>query len=190
MESQEHARNGSGADSEFVVFVLDEQRYAIPLRQVERIVRAVDVRPLPEAPAHLQGVVNVQGRALPVVNLRRRLGLPERPIDVSDHFVIAAGLSLSLVLPVDAALGSRELSRVAEAPGFGAGHAGMGHRQTGDGAGSRASTADVMMQAPDCVRQVVPDEQGMVSILDLDHLISPESTTVDLDRGLQSVELG
>ena len=54
----------------FVVFTLDEQRYALRLSAVERIVRAVEVIPLPETPKIVIGMINVQGRVMPVVNIR------------------------------------------------------------------------------------------------------------------------
>ncbi len=71
------------------VFILDDQRYALRLSAVERIVRAVEVTSLPKAPAIVLGVINVQGQIVPVVNLRRRFRLPERDIDVNDQFIIA-----------------------------------------------------------------------------------------------------
>ena len=61
-----------------VVFTLDEQRYALHLLAVERVVRAVEVTALPEAPEIVLGVVNVKGRIVPVINVRRRFRLPER----------------------------------------------------------------------------------------------------------------
>ena len=61
-----------------VVFALDEQRYALHLLAVERVVRAVEVTALPEAPEIVLGVVNVKGRIVPVINVRRRFRLPER----------------------------------------------------------------------------------------------------------------
>lgn len=71
-----------------VVFTLDEQRYGIPLAAVERVVRIVEITPLPAAPEYLRGVINVQGEIMPVINLRHRFGLPERPDELSDQLII------------------------------------------------------------------------------------------------------
>ena len=54
--------------AQLVVFRLDERRYALPLAVVERVVRAVDVTPLPKAPPMVLGVIDVHGRVLPVLN--------------------------------------------------------------------------------------------------------------------------
>jgi purine-binding chemotaxis protein CheW len=73
----------------FVVFTLDQQYYALPLSHVERVVRAVEVTAVPNAPEVILGVVNVQGTIIPVVDLRRRFDLPRRAISLSDRLIIA-----------------------------------------------------------------------------------------------------
>lgn len=93
---------------QLVVFGLDAQRYALPLASVERIVRAVEITRLPDAPAIVLGAINVAGRVLPVLNLRRRFGLPEREIEEADQFLIAHTARGTLVLVVDEALGMLE----------------------------------------------------------------------------------
>jgi purine-binding chemotaxis protein CheW len=86
--------------AQLLVFRLDGQRYALALASVERIVRAVEVTPLPNAPAIVLGVVDVAGCVLPVLNLRRRFGLPEREIVPADQLLIArmAGRSVAVVI--------------------------------------------------------------------------------------------
>jgi len=90
---------------ELVVFRLDDQRYALRLGAVERFVRAVEVTPLPGAPAIVLGAIDVGGSVLPVLSLRRRFGLPEREVDVTDQFLIARTSSRAVALVVDEALG-------------------------------------------------------------------------------------
>jgi purine-binding chemotaxis protein CheW len=91
--------------SQLVVFRLDNQRYAMLLTAVERIVRAVEVMPLPKAPAIVLGVIDVGGRILPVLNIRRRLGLPDKEIGPADQFLIARTARRALVLVIDEAEG-------------------------------------------------------------------------------------
>ena len=75
--------------SQLVVFTLDDQRYALRLPSVERIVQVVEITPLPKAPGIVLGVVNVQGRVIPVVNIRKRFLLPERETNLGDQLIIA-----------------------------------------------------------------------------------------------------
>ena len=91
--------------TELVVFRLEGQRYALRLGAVERFVRAVEVTPLPGAPAIVLGAIDVGGSVLPVLSLRRRFGLPEREVGVEDQFLIARTSSRTVALVVDEALG-------------------------------------------------------------------------------------
>ena len=87
--------------AQLLVFRLDERRYALPLAVVERVVRAVDVTPLPKAPAIVLGAINVQGRVLPVLNVRRRFLMPDREIGPADWFLLAHTTRHTVVLVVD-----------------------------------------------------------------------------------------
>lgn len=67
---------------------VDGQRCALPLGAVLEIHAAVQIAPLPDAPASIAGLVNRRGCPLPVLDLRRRLGLPAQPLRASDHLVV------------------------------------------------------------------------------------------------------
>ncbi|KXS31094.1 MAG: CheW protein [Candidatus Gallionella acididurans] len=87
-----------------IVFVLDRQRYALPLPVVDRVVRMVAVTPLPKAPDIVLGVVNFQGRVIPVINMRQRFCLPEREVALSDQLVVAHTSRRPVALVADAVL--------------------------------------------------------------------------------------
>lgn len=72
-----------------VIFTLDEQSYALQLAAVERTVHMVEIAPLPKAPAVVIGVITVQGRIVPVLDMRQRFRLPPREVRLSDHILIA-----------------------------------------------------------------------------------------------------
>ena len=92
-------------DVQVVVFELDERHYGVRLDAVERVLHAVDVTPLPQTPDVVWGVIDMQGQIVPVLSLRRRFGLPERAIGVSDHFVLARTRQRTVALVVDAVRG-------------------------------------------------------------------------------------
>jgi purine-binding chemotaxis protein CheW len=95
-----------GADlgtREVLVFEVGGQRYALPTADVLELVRAVAITPLPNAPAVIEGIVNVRGRIVPVLDLRARFRLPAKPLDPSDHFIVAAAGSRGVILRVDRA---------------------------------------------------------------------------------------
>jgi len=90
---------------QLVVFRLDEQRYALSLAAVERIVRAVEVTLLPNAPPIVLGAIDVEGHVLPVLDVRRRFGLRRREISPADQFLVARTAPRTVVLVVDEAQG-------------------------------------------------------------------------------------
>ena len=132
------------------MFCLDKGRYALPLAAVDRIVRAVQVTAIPLAPDIVLGAIDVEGRVLPVFNIRRRFRLPERTIEPANHFLIARTAQRTVVLVIDAAQGVLE----------------------------RPATAmiDATSIAPDLrhLQGVIQLEDGLVLIHDLEHFLSPD----------------
>lgn len=90
---------------QLLVFILDGKRYAIHLQAVERVVPAVETTPLPEGPDSVAGVINVQGKVIPVLNIRRKFRLDQRAIDVDDNIVIVKGSKWTVAFAVDSVEG-------------------------------------------------------------------------------------
>lgn len=88
-----------------VVFELDGHRFGLHAAAVDRVIHAVEITDLPEAPDIVMGVIDVEGRIIPVVNARRRFHLPPRAIDVDDQFILAHTSRREIALPVDAVTG-------------------------------------------------------------------------------------
>jgi purine-binding chemotaxis protein CheW len=89
---------------DLVLFAIEGQRYAVPLSAVERVARAVEITPLPNSAPSILGVVNVRGRVVPVVDLRRRFGWPTRDVELSDEMLILHTAARRLALLVDEVL--------------------------------------------------------------------------------------
>jgi purine-binding chemotaxis protein CheW len=90
---------------QLVPFVLDDRRYALHLEVVERVIPAVEITPLPKAPEIVLGLINLKGRIIAVLDIRRRFRLPHRETELSDHFIIARTSRRTVALPVDSAGG-------------------------------------------------------------------------------------
>jgi purine-binding chemotaxis protein CheW len=134
--------------NQLIVFSIDEQRYALPLSTVEKVVRAVEVTLLPKAPDMVMGIVNVQGRIIPVVNIRRRFGLPEREIDLNDQLVIAFTSKRSIAFVSD------NVSGVIEIPEH------------------QIVAAEEILPGMEYVKGIVKQDDGMIHILDIDSILS------------------
>lgn len=94
-----------------LVIALDNQRFALNAAVVQETVAAVEVTPLPAAPAVVDGIIDVRGMLVPVYQLRVRFGRPGRPVRASEHFVLASAGKRTVALRVDCAL---ELVHVSE----------------------------------------------------------------------------
>lgn len=60
----------------YITLQLGNELFAIDVVQVREILELAQVTKVPTAPAYMRGVVNVRGRAIPVVDLRTKFGLP------------------------------------------------------------------------------------------------------------------
>ena len=79
----------AAAATQLVVFRIDKSEYALPVSNVGEILRMVAIAPVPEAPEWLPGVINLRGKVIPVINLRKRLGLPEVEVGLNTPIVVA-----------------------------------------------------------------------------------------------------
>ncbi len=147
----------SNESNYIVLFTLEEERYALHLSAVERVVHAVEITLLPKAPEIVLGVINVQGRIVPVVNIRRRFRLSERELKLSDQIVIARTSRRTVALVVDAVGGVTELS------------------------GKEIVLPEEIVPQMQYVEGVVKLEDGLVLIHDLDRFLSlNEEITLDV----------
>jgi purine-binding chemotaxis protein CheW len=102
----------------YVVFTLDELFYGIRLSAAVRVLRAVEITALPNAPSIVMGIIDLGGRIIPVVNIRRRFQLPERELELSDQLIVAMAVRRDshedggrlLALAVDTVVSVREMS--------------------------------------------------------------------------------
>jgi purine-binding chemotaxis protein CheW len=73
---------------QLVSFKIGNEEFGVDILQVQEINRLVDVTRVPNAPDFVEGVMNLRGRIVPVVNLRKRLGLEKRENDKDTRIVV------------------------------------------------------------------------------------------------------
>ena len=95
---------------QIVVFTLDELLYALPLPAVVRVIHAVEIKHLPKAPEIISGIINVKGRIIPVVDIRKRFGLEEREIETDNRLIIADTGKRQVAILVDTVTGIKDLT--------------------------------------------------------------------------------
>jgi purine-binding chemotaxis protein CheW len=78
---------------QFVIFRIGEEEYGLPIPLVSSIVRHETATPVPRAPVEVEGVINLRGRVIPVVDLGRRMGgRPFEPTPLSRIVVTQSDL--------------------------------------------------------------------------------------------------
>ena len=78
MSEQTTARPGStDATHQFLTFALGQEEYGVEILKIQEIKGFSAITPLPNAPAYIRGVLNLRGTIVPIVDLRKKFGMPE-----------------------------------------------------------------------------------------------------------------
>lgn len=85
-----------------VVFQIGKELYSVGIDSVHEIVRIPCVTEVPDAPPFLEGVINLRGRVIPVIDLRKKLGLPAAEWNKSTRVLITENAGAMVGLLVDA----------------------------------------------------------------------------------------
>jgi purine-binding chemotaxis protein CheW len=89
---------------EILAFELAGQRYGLYVDDVQEIVNAVTIVPLPKAPAIVEGIINLRGEVVSALDIRSRFRLPAQPPRHTDHLIVARLEDRRFALRVDRAV--------------------------------------------------------------------------------------
>jgi len=82
------ARLDSADTRQYVTFMAGDEVFAVEMAPVQEIIRVPEVVRVPLSPPTLEGLSNLRGKVLPIVSLRRTLGLPDRAHDDTSRAVV------------------------------------------------------------------------------------------------------
>lgn len=85
----------------WITFGLADETFALPVEPVREVLRIHNITRVPHAPDPIRGVTNLRGRVIPVIDLRRRIGLPETEIGRLARIVVVASRGRLIGLLVD-----------------------------------------------------------------------------------------
>ena len=74
-------------ERQVVVFSLGQERYGVDISTVRRIIPIQKIVPVPRCPDFVEGIINLRGRIIPVLDLRRHFGLERRPRGEDERIV-------------------------------------------------------------------------------------------------------
>ncbi len=64
--------------NKYLTFVLGEEEYGLDILKVKEIIGLMEITKVPRMPDFVRGVINLRGRIIPVIDLRRKFGMPEQ----------------------------------------------------------------------------------------------------------------
>ncbi|GBF33998.1 CheA protein [Desulfocucumis palustris] len=93
-------------EKQVVVFELSGVSYGIDILQVVEIIRLIEITPVTAGDSFIEGIINLRGRVIPVINLARKLALPDKKKDNETKIIVVEfndsriGLIVNRVLEV------------------------------------------------------------------------------------------
>jgi len=99
-----NAINQTNTDSkqlQLVSFEVGEEEYAVPILSVQEINRMMQITRVPQSPSFVEGVINLRGKIIPVIDLRKRFGLPELENTDDERIIVVEIASRVIGFTVD-----------------------------------------------------------------------------------------
>jgi len=79
----------TGFELKVACFKVEGQPYAVDIMKIKQIIRPLKITPLPRAPAFLEGVIQLRGVVIPVIDMRKRFDLGPAPPKLERKVIIA-----------------------------------------------------------------------------------------------------
>jgi purine-binding chemotaxis protein CheW len=102
MEIQQKEKNDSNELLQLVSFGLNKEEFGINILIVQEIIRMMQITKVPNSPDFIDGVVNIRGKVIPVVNLRTKLGMPRKEHDSMTRIIVVEVMKKTIGFLVDA----------------------------------------------------------------------------------------
>lgn len=93
--------NSDIKDIQVACFRLQDDLYAVDIMRIKEIIRPQKLTPLPQAPAFIEGIINLRGAVIPVIDLRKRFDMPARELTGATRLLIVRLAAQTLGLVVD-----------------------------------------------------------------------------------------
>lgn len=86
---------------QLVTFSIGEEVFAVDILAVQEIIRLIDITRVPRSPHFVEGVINLRGKVIPIVDLRKRFDREERDYDKSTRIIVINTESVTVGFVVD-----------------------------------------------------------------------------------------
>ena len=113
--------SSANVSNKYLTFGLENQTYGIQIANVSEIIAIKDITPIPQTPDFVAGMVNVRGKVIPIISLRKKFDLPNKEYDRSTCIAIVYIQQSEMGVIVDAVYEVAEIQSDSkeETPQFG-----------------------------------------------------------------------
>ncbi len=73
---------------QLVTFSIGDEEFGVDILKVQEIIRTMEITKVPRAPAFVEGVINLRGKVIPIIDLRKRFGLQARGHDKNTRIIV------------------------------------------------------------------------------------------------------
>ncbi len=138
---------------QLVSFNIDHEEYAVEVLKVREIIRMTTITQMPGTPHYIEGIINLRGKVIPIVSLRKKFGLMDTGTDTSTRII---------VMDIDGELMGFIVDSVSEVTRISSGEIQPPPSMVGGGVDH------------DCITGVINQSDRLLVLLDLDSLFSAE----------------
>lgn len=85
--TDENARQDAGL-IQLVTFSIGDEEFGVDILRVQEIIRMMDITKVPKAPDFVEGVINLRGNVIPIIDLRKRFGMEARERDKHTRTIV------------------------------------------------------------------------------------------------------
>ena len=123
MESVVEKKEISDIEGKFLTFVLGEEIYGIEILKAREIIGLMDITTVPQTPDYMKGVINLRGKVIPVIDLRKKFSMQEGVHTQETCVIVVEVNSSSIGLIVDSVSEVSDITgeEIENAPSFGQG---------------------------------------------------------------------
>lgn len=93
----EKKENGNSTEKQYVVFMVGNEEFGVNIKQTKEIISATNLTFIPNAPDFVNGVINLRGEIVPVVDLHKRLSLQKKEEQEVEEKIIIVELDSNLI---------------------------------------------------------------------------------------------
>ncbi len=102
MQDRKETKSNTAPLLQLVSFHLGGEEYALEILRVQEIIRMMDLTRVPNSPDFVEGVINLRGKVIPVIGLRKRFGLGNKEYDKQTRIVVVEVAGTIVGFVVDA----------------------------------------------------------------------------------------